>query len=156
MTDEERAAYGHRLQELLLEHGYKAPRKGSLAVDVRVIEQVLGVSNTMARNYVQGVSIPDKTKSKKLAQYFGVSPLWLEYGDGSKHGSMPVVLNEELLADILVVLRRVIEEKNLNLPRHLYSDWVIKIYRECMEQFPNYKHDNHMEAEVYELILKGA
>ncbi|TYG33331.1 helix-turn-helix transcriptional regulator [Lonepinella koalarum] len=47
------------------------------------IKEVAGVTYEMARRYKIGTAEPRKEKLTKIAEYFGVTPSWLQFGIGS-------------------------------------------------------------------------
>jgi len=70
----DRLAYGERL-------GTVMTAKRKTIVELR---ELLGVSYEMARRYATGAGRPSWDKNVKIADWLGLSPDWLAYGDGNQ------------------------------------------------------------------------
>ena len=79
-------------------------------VGIPELSKALGITYEMVRRYVMGVAKPREKKLKLIADYLGVSPAWLEYGEGS---SLAVVKPEVHLLDNIKFLMR---KKGISLP----------------------------------------
>lgn len=51
---------------------------------IEKLRQVADVTYEMARRYKLGIAEPRKDKLEKIAEYFGVTPSWLQFGEGEK------------------------------------------------------------------------
>ena len=76
-------SFGKRLTQLMVEHGYIAPRS-PLKADAKALKELLDCSHQMARLYILGESMPSWPRIKKLGAWLGVEPEWLAMGQGEK------------------------------------------------------------------------
>ncbi|WP_226396023.1 LexA family transcriptional regulator [Haemophilus sp. Marseille-Q0026] len=80
-------------------------------VGIPELSKELGTTYEMVRRYVMGVAKPREKKLKLIADYLGVSPAWLEYGESS---NLAVTTTQEvhLLDNVKFLMRK----KGISLP----------------------------------------
>lgn len=84
MTNEETgpaAAFGRRLRELMRERGLTS--RAASGVDVPKLAAAGGITYEMARRYAEGRAVPRPDKLAAIAEWLGVPPSELAFGDSA-------------------------------------------------------------------------
>lgn len=79
------SSFSDRLNELLHKEGIGRHGAGPM------LAKLTGVTNRATNNWLNGEKMPRHDKIKKIAEHFGVSPSWLEYGE-----SVQTIVSDEL------------------------------------------------------------
>lgn len=79
-TNDAAARFGQRLRELMLQRGHASPGARS-GVDVATLAHAAGATYEMARRYAEGAAMPRPDKLEAIAQWLGVPPAELAFGD---------------------------------------------------------------------------
>lgn len=67
------------------------------------LKDVAGVSYEMARRYKLGIAEPRKDKLEKIAEFFGVTPSWLQFGTGEQSAKEDELETKMIVIDVLNV-----------------------------------------------------
>ena len=92
-------SFATRLINKLKERGLISNR-GSHKVNGQKLADEIGVSLPMARRYINAKSIPENSTLQKIANWLGVDPIWLLYGDNREEESSCKKINKDLFYEI--------------------------------------------------------
>jgi transcriptional regulator with XRE-family HTH domain len=118
-------SFGARLRELMVQRGFVSPGARS-GVDVARLAQVAATTYEMARRYADGVAMPRPEKVAAIAEWLGVSPSSLAYGDKAPGAGIDERLLQECIEAVTAAQtrtrRQLTTEKMAHLVAVLYQE----------------------------------
>lgn len=73
-------------------------------ISVEALKNAADVTYEMARRYKLGIAEPRKEKLEKIADFLGVTPSWLQFGEGSSTNTLVITEDDEQESIVIDVL----------------------------------------------------
>lgn len=93
--------FSSRLKKVMLDKGFVSKKGKTInQPNGSILAENVAISSTMARKYLNGISVPEGVTLEKIARWLEVDPWWLLYGSKQKIVSTDETFNFELMLEI--------------------------------------------------------